>query len=237
MRSNLSSQTGSGLDVLICTQSPTLVQECSSEQATWRAHMRLFHDVGRQVPPSGLQGRQQLGREQPGSSAHGLKVNAHHLAADVACAAAALGARQRHGKAPVPLPSIPTHLERSTVSAAFRFWKYCRIALACCRWYSMVTPEGSAAAAAAGAASAGAAAAPSAGAAGRATGFCSSGSLDACTAASRRRQGRCGRREGNGWCEEGKGNHEAPTRARRRHKRSKNKSAATKHQPASEAGP
>ena len=28
----------------------------------------------------------------------------------------------------------------STVSFSFKFWKYCRIALACCRWYSMVTP-------------------------------------------------------------------------------------------------
>lgn len=45
------------------------------------------------------------------------------------------------GWLPNPLPS-PTsaHLLFSTVSLSFRFWKYCRIALACCRWYSTVTP-------------------------------------------------------------------------------------------------
>lgn len=42
------------------------------------------------------------------------------------------------------LPALPAppaaHLLFSTVSFSFKLWKYCRIALACCRWYSMVTP-------------------------------------------------------------------------------------------------
>lgn len=44
-----------------------------------------------------------------------------------------------------PAPPTPrclplAHLLFSTVSFSFKFWKYCRIALACCRWYSIVTP-------------------------------------------------------------------------------------------------
>ena len=33
-----------------------------------------------------------------------------------------------------------THLAFSTVSVNFKLWKYFCMALACCRWYSIVTP-------------------------------------------------------------------------------------------------
>ena len=98
-----------------------------------------------------------------------------------------------------PAPPRFTHLALSTVSANFKLWKYFCMALACCRWYSTVVPEGALLAASMGAAAvdddATGASAASEGAEGLTAGLASSGSEVAWAARVRTRHVLCSNKE------------------------------------------